>query len=83
MFSLNLFQRCDYTFSHVFRNQNFEPVPSGHLNDTLWHANQAIQQDSSKKLWLSKSLLFILATARGATAGHSLALYPGHQPWPG
>ena len=27
-FSLNLFQRSDCTFSHVFRNQNFEPVPS-------------------------------------------------------
>ena len=27
-FSLNLFQRSDYSFSHVFRNQNFEPVPS-------------------------------------------------------
>ena len=25
--SLNLFQRSDYTFSQVFRNQNFEPVP--------------------------------------------------------
>ena len=27
-FSLHLFQRSDYTFSHVFRNQNFEPVRS-------------------------------------------------------
>ena len=26
--SLNLFQRSDYSFSHVFRNQNFEPVRS-------------------------------------------------------
>ena len=28
IFSLNLFQRSDYTFSHVLRNQNFEPVRS-------------------------------------------------------
>ena len=34
IFSLNLFQRCDYTFSHVFRNQNFEPVPSKHFKHT-------------------------------------------------
>ena len=34
IFSLNLFQRCNFTFSHVFRNQNFEPISSGHLNDT-------------------------------------------------
>ena len=25
-FSLNLFQRSDYAFSQVFRNQNFEPI---------------------------------------------------------
>ena len=31
IFSFNLFQRCDCTFSHVFRNQNFEPVPSKHF----------------------------------------------------
>ena len=34
IFSLNLFQRSDYTFSHVFRNQNFEPVPSKHFKHT-------------------------------------------------
>ena len=33
-FSLNLFQRSDYTFSCVFRNQNFEPVPSKHFKHT-------------------------------------------------
>ena len=33
-FSLNLFQRSDYTFSHVLRNQNFEPVPSKHFKHT-------------------------------------------------
>ena len=27
----NLFQRSDYTFSHVFLNPNFEPVPSKHV----------------------------------------------------
>ena len=32
--SLNLFQRSDYTFSHVLRNQNFEPVPSKHFKHT-------------------------------------------------
>ena len=32
--SLNLFQRSDYTFSHVFRNENFEPVPSKHFKQT-------------------------------------------------
>ena len=26
IFSLNLFQRSDYAFSQVFRNQNFEPI---------------------------------------------------------
>ena len=31
IFSLNLFQRSDYTFSHVFRNQNSEPVSSKHI----------------------------------------------------
>ena len=31
IFSLNLFQRSDYTFSHVFRNQSFEPVSSKHF----------------------------------------------------
>ena len=31
IFSLNLFQRSDYAFSQVFRNQNFEPIPSGHF----------------------------------------------------
>ena len=31
IFSLNLFQRSDYTFSHVVQNQNFEPVPSEHF----------------------------------------------------
>ena len=35
IFSLNLFQRSDYTFSHVFRNQNFKPVPSKHFKHTL------------------------------------------------
>ena len=34
IFSLNLFQRSDYTFSHVFRNQNFEPVRSKHFKHT-------------------------------------------------
>ena len=34
MFSLNLFQRSNYTFSWVFRNQNFEPVPSKHFEHT-------------------------------------------------
>ena len=34
IFSLNLFQRSVYTFSHVFRNQNFEPVPSKHFKHT-------------------------------------------------
>ena len=34
IFSLNLFQRSDLTFSHVFRNQNFEPVPSKHFKHT-------------------------------------------------
>ena len=34
MFSLNLFQRSDLTFSHVFWNQNFEPVPSEHFKHT-------------------------------------------------
>ena len=34
IFSLNLFQRPDYTFSHVFRNQNFKPVPSKHFKHT-------------------------------------------------
>ena len=34
IFSLNLFQRCDYTFSHVFRNQNFEPISSKHIKHT-------------------------------------------------
>ena len=34
IFSLNLFQRSDYTFSHVFRNQNFKPVPSKHFKHT-------------------------------------------------
>ena len=33
-FSLNLFQRSNYTFSHVFRNQNFEPIPSKHIKHT-------------------------------------------------
>ena len=32
IFRLNMFQRCDYTFSDVFRNQNFEPIPSKHSN---------------------------------------------------
>ena len=30
---LDLFQRSNLTFSHVFRNQNFELVPSGHITD--------------------------------------------------
>ena len=34
IFSLNLFQRSDYAFSQVFRNQNFEPIPSGHFEHT-------------------------------------------------
>ena len=34
IFSLNLFQRSDLTFSHVFRNQNFEAVPSKHFKHT-------------------------------------------------
>ena len=34
IFSLNMFQRCDYTFSDVFRNQNFEPIPSKHIKHT-------------------------------------------------
>ena len=34
IFSLNMFQRCDYTFSHVLRNQNFEPIPSKHFKHT-------------------------------------------------
>ena len=34
IFSLNLFQRSDCTFSHVFRNQNFEPVPTKHVKHT-------------------------------------------------
>ena len=29
------FWRSDFTFSHVFRNQNFEPVSSSHSNKTL------------------------------------------------
>ena len=33
-FSLNLFQKSDYTFSHVFWNQNFEPIPSKHFKHT-------------------------------------------------
>ena len=33
-FSLNLFHRSDYTFSHVLRNQNFESVPSKHFKHT-------------------------------------------------
>ena len=32
--SLNLFQRFDYTFSHVPPNQNFDPVPSKHFEYT-------------------------------------------------
>ena len=34
IFSLNLFQRSDYTFSLVFRNQNLEPVRSKPLKHT-------------------------------------------------
>ena len=34
IFSLNLFQRSDLAFSHVFRNQNFAPVPSKHFKHT-------------------------------------------------
>ena len=34
IFRLNLFQRSDFAFSHVFRNQNFEPVPSKHFKHT-------------------------------------------------
>ena len=30
---LDLFQRSNLTFSHVFRNQNLELVPSGHITD--------------------------------------------------
>ena len=40
IFSLNLFQRSDYTFSHVFRNQNSEPVSSKHIKhpSRIWSA---------------------------------------------
>ena len=31
---LFLFQKLDFTFSHVFWNQNFEPVSSSHSNNT-------------------------------------------------
>ena len=34
IFSLNLFPRSDFCLSHVFRNQNFEPVPSEHFKHT-------------------------------------------------
>ena len=30
---LDLFLRSNLTFPHVFRNQNFEFVPSGHISD--------------------------------------------------
>ena len=30
IFRFNLSQRSDFAFSHVFRNQNFEPVTSTH-----------------------------------------------------
>ena len=40
IFSLNLFQRSDYTFSHVFRNQNSEPVSSKRIKhpSRIWSA---------------------------------------------
>ena len=36
------FQRSDFTFSHVFRNHNFEPVSSSHSNDT--HSESKLPQ---------------------------------------
>ena len=32
IFVLFLFQKLDFTFSHVFWNQNFEPISSSHSN---------------------------------------------------
>ena len=34
--NLNLFWRSNFTFSQVFRDQNVEPVQSGHFNATHW-----------------------------------------------
>ena len=31
----------DLTFPQVFRNQNFEPVPTSHLTDTLLESDMA------------------------------------------
>ena len=32
--SSNLFQKSNFTFQHVFRNEHIKPVSSGHLNNT-------------------------------------------------
>ena len=50
--SLNLYQRSDYTFSHVFRNQNFDSVPS--LNIPIQNINRSKTLVLNRAWWALK-----------------------------
>ena len=51
--SYNQLYMLDLTFPQVFRNQNFEPVPTSHLTDTLLESDMAQKRAHGHSFFLA------------------------------